>query len=78
MTTKNDVINELYTAGLITVGAVGVSLASKKVTKDSLGISSTPIGVLKLLFSIGLSTVAVKYLQDSDYVPKELVKKDEK
>ena len=78
MTTKNDVINELYTAAIITAGLVGVSFASKKVAKDSLGVPTTPNGIMKLAVALGLSTVGVKYLQKKDYFPKELVVKDEK
>ena len=77
MTTKNDVINELYTAAVLTAGLVGVSFASKKVAKDSLGIPTTPNGLVKLAVALGLSAVGVKYLQDKDYLPKEIVK-DEK
>ena len=76
MTSKNDVLNELYTAAVLTVGAVGVSYVSKKVTKDSLGLPTTPNGVMKLAVAIGLSAVGVKYLQDKDYIPKEVVKDD--
>ena len=77
MTTKNDVINELYTAAVLTAGVVGVSFASKKVAKDSMGIPTTPNGVVKLAVALGLSAVGVKYLQDKNYLPKEIVK-DEK
>ena len=35
---KNEVMKELYNAGLITLGAVATSMASRKVTKDGLGI----------------------------------------
>ena len=77
MTSKNDVINELYTAAALTAGLVVVSFASKKVAKDSLGVPSTPNGLMKLAVALGLSAVGVKYIQDKDYIPKELVK-DEK
>ena len=74
MTSKNDVLNELYTAAVLTAGVVGVSYVSKKVAKDSLGIPTTPNGVMKLAVALGLSAVGVKYLQDKDYLPNEVVK----
>ena len=76
MTTKKDVMNELYTAAVITVGAVGVSYVSKKVAKDSLGVPTTPNEIAKLAVATRLSAVGVKYLQNEDYLPKEVVKDD--
>ena len=67
-------MNELYTAVLITTGAVGVSYVSKKVTKDSLGIPASLNGAVKLAVAIGLSAVGVKMLQDKDYLTKETAK----
>ena len=57
MTSKNDVLNELYTAAVLTAGVVGVSYVSKKVAKDSLGIPMTTNGVVKLAVAIGLSVL---------------------
>ena len=36
--TKNEVMNEIYNAGLVTLGAVATSVVSKKLTKDDLGV----------------------------------------
>ena len=74
MTSKKDVMNEHYTAVLITTAAVGVSYVSKKVTKDSLGVPASLNGFTKLAVAIGLSAVGVKMLQDKDYLPKEIAK----
>ena len=37
--TEEEVLNGLYNAGLITLGAVGVSMASQKILKDDLGVT---------------------------------------
>ena len=59
MTSKNDVMNELYTAAAITAGLVAVSYASKKVVKDSLGVPSSLNGLAKLTAAIGVSAIAL-------------------
>lgn len=50
---KTDLMNDLYDAGLITLGAVAVSMVSKKLVKDDLGVPSTAQRVLKLAAAIG-------------------------
>ena len=44
---KEDLMNEAYDAGLVTLGAVGVGFASKKILKDRLGVPSTPLSIAK-------------------------------
>ena len=78
MSKGKDVINDLYTAGLLVVGMTGVSFLAKKVFKDSLGVPSTPTTLMKLAVALGISTVGVKYVQDKDYIPEELVKEEQK
>ena len=71
---KNLVINTIYNAGLITLGAVGTSMVGKKLTKDGLGVtdgSKNMQGILKLAIAVGGGSVLVKYLQKSGYVPEE-------
>lgn len=70
---KQDVLNTLYNAGLITLGAVGTAVVSKKVTKDGLGVSdkSSPQNILKLAVAVGGGSILVKYLQKMKYVPEE-------
>ena len=70
MTSKKDMMNELYTGALITAGLVGVSYASKKFTKDSLRVPSSLNGLAKLTAAIGVRPVGVKLLQDR-ICPKE-------
>ena len=45
---KNEVMNELYNAGLITLGAVATSMVSRKLTRDGLGVTSSVQSILKL------------------------------
>ena len=68
---KNEVMNELYNAGLVTLGAVATSMVSKKLAKDDLGVTSSAQKVLKLAAAVGGGALLVKFLQKKDYVPKE-------
>ena len=69
---KNIVINAIYNAGLITLGAVGTSMVSKKLTKDGLGVTNNSTqGILKLAVAVGGGSILAKYLQKSGYVPEE-------
>ena len=68
---KNEVMNELYNAGLITLGAVATSMASRKLTKDGLGVTNSTQRALKLAAAVGGGALLVKFLQKKDYVPKE-------
>ena len=72
---KNEVMNELYNAGLITLGAVATSMVSRKLTKDGLGVTSSAQSVLRLAAAVGGGSVLVKYLQKNDYIPGEPFKK---
>ena len=44
--TKEEVLNGFYNAGLITLGAVGVSMESQKLLKDDLGVTRSTQRVL--------------------------------
>ena len=68
---RNDVMNTLYNAGLITLGAVATSMVSKKLMKDGLGVIGSTQGVMKLAATVGGGSVLVKYLQKMNYVPEE-------
>ena len=68
---KNEVMNELYNTGLVTLGAVATSMVSKKLAKDDLGVTSSAQKVLKLAAAVGGGALLVKFLQKKDYVPKE-------
>ena len=69
--TKEEVLNGLYNAGLITLGAVGISMASQKILKDDLGVTRSAQRVLRLVVAIGGGSVLVKFLQKKEYVPAE-------
>ena len=72
---KNVVMNTIYNAGLITLGAVGTSMISKKLMKYELGVSNSTQGIFKSAVAVGGGSVLVKYLQKSGYVPEEPWKK---
>ena len=71
---KTVVMNTIYNGGLITLGAIGTSMVSKKLTKDGLEVtdnSKNMQGILKLAIAVGGGSILVKYLQKSGYVPEE-------
>ena len=74
MVSQKDMINNAYTAAVITAGAVGVSYASKKFLKTPLGVPETVNGAAKLAVAVGLGTLLVKAVQDKEYIPKEISK----
>ena len=59
---------QLYDAAVLTVGA-GVSYASRKLTKDTLGVPMTLSGSAKLALAFGLSAIGVKMLKDKKILP---------
>lgn len=69
--TKEEVLNELYNAGLITLGAVGVSMASQKLLKDDLGVTRSTQRVLRLATAVGGGSLLIKFLKKKEYVPAE-------
>ena len=60
---------QLYQAAVLTVGAVGVSYASRKLTKDTLGVPMTLSRSAKLALAFGLSAIGVKMLKDKSVLP---------
>ena len=60
---------QLYDAAVLTVGTVGVSYASRKLTKDTLGVPMTLGGSAKLALAFGLSANGVKMLKDKSILP---------
>ena len=69
MSKANEYREQLYEAAVLTVGAVGVSYASRKLTKDTLGVPMTLGGSAKLALAFGLSAIGVKMLNDKKYLP---------
>ena len=79
MSSQKDMINDAYTAAVITAGAVGVSYASQKFfvckqEKTPLGVPETVNGAAKLAVAVGLGTLLVKKLQEKKYLPEEICK----
>ncbi len=60
---------QLYEAAVLTVGAVWVSYASRKLTKDTLGVPMTLSGSAKLALAFGLSAIGIKMLKDKKVLP---------
>ena len=68
---KNELMNELYNAGLVTLEAVATSMITRKLGKDDLGVTSTTSRVLRLAAAVGGGSVLIKYLQKNNYGPEE-------
>ena len=60
---------QLYDAAVLTVRAVVVSYASRKLTKDTLGVPMTLSGSVKLALAFGLSAIGLKTLKDKSILP---------
>ncbi len=60
---------QLYDATVLTVGAVGVSFASRKLTKDTLGVPMTLNRSVKLALAFGISAIGIKMLKDKSVLP---------
>jgi hypothetical protein len=76
MTTQKEVMKEVYDAAVLTAGAIAISFASKKLTKENLGVPITVMGASKLALSFGLSAVGVKMLEAKKMLPENPFKKD--
>ena len=67
-----EIMDELYDAMLITVGAVGVSMVSaRKVLKVPLGTPESIVGTFKLAGAVCAGTLIVKWLQSKKYLPTD-------
>jgi hypothetical protein len=58
----------VYDAVLLTAGAVGISMASKKILKEPLGTPENVKGMLKLAVSVSL---LVSYPKEKKYLPDD-------
>jgi hypothetical protein len=76
MTTQKEVMKEVYDAAVLTAGAIAISFASKKLTKENLGVPTTVMGTSKLALAFGLSAVGVKRLEAKKMLPENPFKKD--
>ncbi|CAB3983700.1 Hypothetical predicted protein [Paramuricea clavata] len=66
---RSDMGGEVYDALLLTAGAIGVSMASKKLLKEPLGTPENTKGMLKLAVSVSLSSLLVAYLKKHKFIP---------
>jgi hypothetical protein len=71
MSKESKMTREVYDAVLLTAGAVGISMASKKILKESLGTPQNVKGMLKLAVSVSLSSLLVSYLKEMKYLPDD-------
>ena len=69
--TKEEVLNSLYNAGLITAGAAGVSMASSKLLRENLGVTRTVQNLVKMAVAVGGGSLLIKFAQKKDWVPAE-------
>ncbi len=69
MSKSKEYAEQLYEAAVLTAGAVGVSFASRKLTKDTLGVPMTLSGSAKLALAFGLSAIGIKMLKDKKVLP---------
>ena len=60
---------QLYDAAVLTAGAVGILFASRKLTKDTLGVPMTLGGAGRLTLAFGLSAIGVKMLKNKSILP---------
>ncbi|CAB4003947.1 Hypothetical predicted protein [Paramuricea clavata] len=71
---KSEMGGEVYDALLLTAGAIGISMASKKLLKEPLGTPENTKGMLKLAVSLSLSSLLVSYLKKHKYIPDNPIK----
>ena len=63
--------NEVYNAVLVTAGAVGVSMISKKVLKEPLGTPENVKRFVNLAVSVSASSLLVSYLKRKKFIPDD-------
>ena len=61
---RKEVMNELFDSTLITFGAVGVGMITRRVLSDGLSTPTSLVPTLKLAVAVGLSTLGIRYAQD--------------
>ena len=72
---KSEMGGEVYDALLLTAGAIGISMASKKLLKEPLGTPESTKGMMKLAVSVSLSSLLVAYLKKNKFIPDDPFKK---
>ena len=72
--TKDEIAETFYTAALTTLGAVGIGYASRKLTRDGLGVPTTPMPIVKLAVAAAGGSLLVQYLKKKNYQPDNPLK----
>ena len=67
---RKEAMNELFDSTLITLGAVGVGMVTRKTVGDGLSTPASLVTTLKLAAAVGLSTLGIKYAQDKKWIPE--------
>ena len=70
MSDRKEIMNELFDSTLITMGAVGVGMVTRKAIGDGLSTPASLMTSLKLAAAVGLSTLGIKYAQDKKWIPE--------
>ena len=68
---RKDIMNELFDSTLITMGAVGVGMITRKAFSNGLSTPASLVPTLKLATAVGLSTLGIKYAQDKKWLPTD-------
>ncbi|CAB4022263.1 Hypothetical predicted protein [Paramuricea clavata] len=63
--------DEICEAVLLTAGAVGISMTSTKLLKESLGTPESAKGMMKLAFSVFLSSIVIDYAKGKKFIPDD-------
>ena len=70
-TNRKEIMNELFDSTLVTMGAVGVGMVTRKAIGDGLSTPASLMTTLKLAAAVGLSTLGIKYMQDKKWIPSD-------
>ena len=68
---RKEAMNELYDSTVITLGALGVGMITRRVFSDGLATPTSLVPTLKLAEAVGLSTLGFKYAQDKKWIPTD-------
>ena len=68
---KKEAMNELYDSTLITLGAVGIGMVTRRAINDGLSTPATIVSFVKLAVAVGLSILGIKYAQDKNWIPTD-------
>ena len=66
---KKEAMNQLFDSTLVTLGAAGFGMATRKAIGDGLSTLVSLISLVKLAVAVGVSTLGIKYMQDKKWIP---------